>query len=177
MVESEAQVGKQIGQTLYIHTDSLKWLSNERAETVRSAIEIAGISPGKVWNVIKIDVPSMKISFLQYADFWSDPFPSLQAALGVDLQAKTKRQRSYKKSSNPPILHRKELLMRPDDPRRTKFAQLTEDLERLGMYRSAHQIGFRKQWAKRLRDAGLRVEDHNVRELGGQIVSGREYPW
>jgi len=175
--ESELQVGKQIGQTLYIHVDSLKRLPKERAEMVRSAIEIAGTSPGTIWNVIKIDTLLMKISFLQYADFWSDPFPSLQVALGIDLQTKNKRQRSYKKSSNPPILHRKELLLPPDDPRRTKFAQLTKDLEKLGMYKNAHQIGFRSQWAKRLRNAGLRVEDHNVRVIGERIGSGSECPW
>jgi len=47
---------------------------------------------------------------------------------------------------NPPILHRKETFLPPDDPRRERFARLTRQEEKYGLYAETSTIGTREGW-------------------------------
>lgn len=170
-------IGKWIGKTCYAHIKSWEWLPEAFKNRGSRACEIAGFTLGDPWNILKINLSERRASLLYYSDFWSDPFPPLCIACTVDLQAKTTRKRNYDKSFNPPILHRKELLLPPDEPHRNKFAHLTEVLENLGVYRDSFQIGFRKQWAARLSEAGLRIENYRVIQLPSATESGDRNPW
>lgn len=169
--------GKWIGPTVYTHLCSLGWLPHELAQELDQACKDSGLRLGHPWNVVKINSREHRVSLLHYAAFWSDPFPALRLAHSVDLHMRTERRRDYSTSSNPPILHRKELLLPPDEPRRAKFAQLTAELEKRGMYRDAHRIGFRRQWAARLSGAGLQIRDHRVVEVSARSDAGDEMPW
>jgi hypothetical protein len=51
-------------------------------------------------------------------DFENDPFPTLNGSWTVDPQNGAVSFRSYSSSLNPPILHRKELLVTADHPDR-----------------------------------------------------------
>lgn len=117
------------------------------------------------------------VSLLEYRAFRTDPFPSLVSALTINLESGSSKERSYAKSSNPPILHRKELLLGPNDPDRERFGKLTERLESLGMYKKAERIGFRKQWIQRLIVAGLCIKEHRVIECTIQTGSADDEPW
>ena len=46
-------------------------------------------------------------------------------------------------SANPPILHREETFLRPDDPLRAKFERLTGQEERAGLLDDSATIGTR----------------------------------
>lgn len=175
--EGANPIGKWVGSTCYAHIKSWEWLPADFKHRISKACEIAGLTVGDSWNVVKINLHEYRVSLLYYSDFWSDPFPPLSIVYTVDLQAKTTRQRNYDKSSNPPILHRKELLLPPDDPHRSKFAHLTAVLEKLGVYRNSFQIGFRQQWAARLYEAGIRIENYHVIELSSEPESGDFQPW
>jgi DNA phosphorothioation-associated putative methyltransferase len=70
--------------------------------------------------------------------------------------------RDFSSSENPPILHRKELLLPRDDRRRPKFAALSDALDGLGMFVDNHKIGFRKAWQRRLEEAGIVILDHQI---------------
>ncbi len=73
-------------------------------------------------------------------------------------------------SLNPPILHRKELLLPADHPRRAEYAALTQACESIGLFDEPTRIGYRRQWEQLLRDKGYRV-------VGHQLVPIRNDEW
>jgi hypothetical protein len=85
-----------------------------------------------------------------YENFFNNPFPTLQRSCVVDVVSGRVKQRYYDVSKNPPILHRKELLLPSDHPEVPRFAALTQQLETLGLFRDSRRIGFAQQWQKRL---------------------------
>ena len=52
-------------------------------------------------------------------------------------------------SKNPPILHRKELLLPSDHPQVPTFAALTQQLESLSFFQDARRIGLLREWQER----------------------------
>ena len=154
--------GKQVGGALYLHVSALERASETRRRAVDRAAHLAGIADS-AFNVVKIQGKSpTRVSLLAYEDFDQNPFPALLEGWTVDLKEKRSVRRSYRNSGNPPILHRKELLLAADDPRRDTFARLTDELERRGLFEKPHLIGFRRQWERRLADAGISVRGHFV---------------
>ena len=105
------------------------------------------------FNVVKLDGRS-RVSFLRYEDF-DAPFPALLAALSCDIEGRTGRRTNYADRRNPPILHRKELLLPSEDPRVRSAERLTRCLEARGALADARSIGTREAWRRRLRDLGL----------------------
>lgn len=169
-------VGKRIGSTLYVHRLAVSFLKEQYSALLQQALEILPPSGGSSFNVFKLDAYSLKVSFLEYSNFDYDPFPALSLALIFDLNSQLIRRRSYGKSENPPILHRKELLLPPDHPGRPIFARLTSELDALGLYEHSHQIGHSKQWAARLIQAKVIVRDHRVQSHPGWSFCERR-PW
>jgi hypothetical protein len=112
-------------------------------------------------NVVRFDDDG-RTALLAYERFDDEPFPPLAAAWLVG-QGGSVRQRRFR--DNPPILHRKELLLAPEDPRRPRFARLTAELEARGLFRDARRIGRHRAWEERLAAAGVSVEDHRVVEV------------
>src|SRR5262249_10130944 len=76
---------------------------------------------------------------------------------------------------NPPILHRKETLLRPDDPRIPKFAALTRAAEEHGLFHRSASIGTRRRWEERIRAAGLALQGHQLVRCGEQPVEVARY--
>ena len=105
------------------------------------------------FNVVKLDGRS-RISFLRYEDF-DAPFPALLSALSCDRERGTCRQTDYAGRRNPPILHRKELLLPSDDRRVPGAERLTRCLEARGAFSDARSIGTRNAWRRRLVALGL----------------------
>lgn len=105
------------------------------------------------FNVVKLDQRS-RVSFLRYEDF-DAPFPALRFALSCDIERGTCRPTNYAGRRNPPILHRKELLLPGDDPRAPVAERLTRCLEARGAFADAKSIGTRNAWRRRLDDLGL----------------------
>ena len=112
------------------------------------------------FNVVKLDSRS-RVSFLRYQDFRA-PFPELQAALSCDLAHRTARSAIYSNRSNPPILHRKELLLPRDCPLVGPSERLTRHLEDLDAFADSAHIGTRDRWAKRLSGLGLRLNGSRI---------------
>ena len=158
--------GKHIGGFSYYHVllvseceDVLAWLNSLRSQTDEPRFE---------FNVVKLDRRS-RVSFLRYEDF-DAVFPSLLGALCCDLVRGTARAVSYAGRRNPPILHRKELLLPADSQLVPEAARLTRVLEGLGAFSSATQIGTRDGWMARLASLGLQVREGGLvrtRCLGG----------
>ena len=109
--------------------------------------------PSTPFNVVKLDACN-RISFLLYEPF-DVAFPSLLAAESCDLARGTVRRTNYTGRPNPPILHRKELLLPADHPLVPEAVSLTSRLERRGALRDITAIGTRLGWQQRLADLRL----------------------
>ena len=113
------------------------------------------------FNVVKL--ARSRLSFLLYEHF-SEPFPALLTALSCDIAHGASRYTDYSQRRNPPILHRKELLLPADHPLVPAAVQLTERLDRLGAFKDPARIGTRNSWLARLCFLGLTIKD-------GELVS------
>ena len=67
-------------------------------------------------------------------------FRSFSVGCQVDLKLKNIQIRQHSKN-NPPVLHRKELLVHPNHPDRAKFLSLTAQLEDLGAFKNIVKLG------------------------------------
>lgn len=146
-------VGKRIRNALYIHESALAWLPAIKWERVRIASSFCELQ----WNVARIE-PN-RIGLLLYRDFDLDPFPALAASWSFATGAAMPSTRDFSKCANPPILHRKELLVAPDHPRRREWSNVTARLTAAGAFRDPHRIGTRERWAERLRQLEITVTE------------------
>lgn len=150
--------GKHVGRFSYYHIRLTSRLSSVQAylEATKCRLYRAPFD----FNVVKLDRHS-RISFLLYEDF-TVPFPALLKTLSCDVARGTSRLSDYSQSSNPPILHRKELLLPDDDPLVPEAVQLTERLEKLGAFANAQRIGTRNGWNAALNAFGLTLNDDKL---------------
>ena len=176
-MKQEITVGKRLGKTVYVHTSSRGSWPDRWMERVHAASATANVELDLPWNVVKLNLEEQRVSFLFYRQFWDDPFPALDMACAVNLSSGVVQLRKYRASRNPPILHRKELLLDRNEPRRARFARLTSELEDRGMFRDCKQIGFRCQWASRLREEGFVIRDYRVIEKTHALSDESVPPW
>lgn len=153
-------VGKNVGGCLYVHRDAVTSLSAGTRRAVAEAERIAGMHSSG-WNVAKIG--RQTVSLLLYENFDEHAFPALLASVAVRNADGSVTRTDYSARANPPILHRKELLIAEDDPRRVVFMEITRMAEDRGLFSEPHRIGTRQAWTARLDSAGLACR-------GGRLV-------
>lgn len=156
----QSTVGKQTGNALYVHVSALSLLPPVLRVYEGCARAVVGSMEGA--TLIKLHREKPQISYLQYPDFDREPHPALLEALVVPLQTFRLRIQRYADSSNPPILHRKETFVAPDYPLREKFARLTAQEEKWGLYEKPQKIGTREGWQRVLAEKGVEVRGHRV---------------
>lgn len=139
-------VGKRVADHVYGHLAVLGSWPNALRSRIEQAAALAHVRFGDHFNVVKMHVLGEQLSFLAYEDFDDAAFPTLRKSWRVNLNTGTVVYRDYGDSRNPPILHRKELLLPVDDPRIPGFAALTQTAESLGLFEDPSRIGFREQW-------------------------------
>jgi DNA phosphorothioation-associated putative methyltransferase len=150
---SGGQAGKRVGGFLYLHRSAQDRLpEKDRIALVRAQALIAAPD----WNVSKTS--SIRVSLLLYEDFSQHAFPALRHATTIDLESGAVTVTDYSGRANPPILHRKELLLPPDDARIPAFAAITRLAEEKGLFADTKAIGTREAWSRLLQAAGLRVD-------------------
>jgi hypothetical protein len=132
----EQPLGKRVVDDLYLHLSALSALTpaqaeqRQRIEQALQRLPAAG-QPGQPHepNVAKLNLRTTRLSLLSYPDFDEAPFPTLSASWAFsDDPAAPPTFRSYDKSLNPPILHRKELMVAPDHPSCSSLASKTATL-------------------------------------------------
>ena len=150
--------GKHVGRFSYYHIRLAHRLPSVQAclETTKKRLNHESFD----FNVVKLDRHS-RISFLLYEDF-TEPFPALLKALSCDVATGSSRLTDYSRSPNPPILHRKELLLPSDDPLVPPAVKLTDRLEKLGAFANTKQIGTRNGWKAVLDSLGLTLKDNQL---------------
>ncbi len=140
--------GKRIRGATYLHRSALGTLTAPD----QARVEMAARATGAVWNVVR--VARSGVSLLYYADFDEDPFPALRASTLVHDDGRIV-SRDYAQRSNPPILHRKELLVSADHPHRSAWTSATTKLVRAGAFADSHRIGTREAWRQRLKELAI----------------------
>ena len=133
---------------LYIHRSPLESLTPPVRVYEGCARTYLGEIDGA--NIIKLHRHSGKISYLAYPDFETDPHPSLLRSVKLSLRTREIDCLEYGGSANPPILHRKESFLTPDQPLYAKFARLTQQEEKHGLLDDTSTIGTRDGWQARL---------------------------
>ena len=169
-----ASLGKTVANRLYVHTFAIDALADDLMQALPSAEEIARVRRPEDYNVIRFDPTAEQVALLSYPGFFDDPFPELRESWRVDLTTGGVGHRTYVDSLNPPILHRKELLLPQDHPRRAEFAALTQACETVGLFDQPTRIGYRRQWEQLVREKGYRIVGHALVPIGNDESAEQE---
>jgi DNA phosphorothioation-associated putative methyltransferase len=164
-------VGKLLPNALYVHRTALEALDPLLRVYEGCARAYLGEIEGA--DLIKLHRQSGKVSYLVYPDFDADPHPALSRSIKLNLRTREIESTDYAASANPPVLHRKETFLLPDDPRWSKFDRLTRQEERAGLLDETATIGTRSGWADRLRERRYALRGHRLmRDQSGDSPAG-----
>ena len=155
-----APVGKVTAEAIYAHVDAVPLWPAELRILISAAEAILGGVAGA--TIIKAHLNKPRVSWLVYPDFDTDPHPALAASWVVDLRELDVRPFDYRERQNPPVLHRKELFVAEDHPRRATFERLTRQEERHGLLDAPASIGTLRGWQDRLNEAGWTLRGHRL---------------
>jgi DNA phosphorothioation-associated putative methyltransferase len=155
-----SRVGKLLPDDLYVHRETLAHL--EPILRIYEGCGQAYLGEVEGANLIKIHRRTGKLSYLVYPDFETDPHPALVRCVKLNLRTRQVECYDYANSANPPVLHRKESFLHPDNPLHAKFARLTAQEDKLGLLDDPSGIGTRDGWARRLSERGFALKGHRV---------------
>ena len=166
----ESAIGKLTHEALYVHVTVLPKLTPLLRVYDGCGRALAG-NVGEA-TIIKFNRIEPKVSYLSYPGFDKDPHPALATSIRADLRRLDLKFKDFRESKNPPILHRKETFVDSDYPGREKFARLTAQEERQGLYSDPTTIGTRNRWMELIESKGLRLRGHRlIRQHVGQHQS------
>jgi DNA phosphorothioation-associated putative methyltransferase len=169
----DTPIGKRIVDDFYVHRDYLEHITNysDLRDLIQSCEQLLSDADLNLWNVIKIHRDRIKISFLQYLEFDNDPFPTLNGSWTVDWSNSKVTFRSYSNSLNPPILHRKELLVAGHHPNRSSWVAITKLAEDFGLFSTNYPIGFKENWLRLIEQKGLRLVGNEFLPIGNETTT------
>ncbi|WP_368622615.1 DNA phosphorothioation-associated putative methyltransferase [Paraburkholderia sp. BR13444] len=164
-------IGKTIADEFYIHLSVLDDVRDVEIRTrIRAAVYALSSCIGANPNVAKYNSRTKRVTLLDYPQFFEDPFPSLACSWGFPDGAREPISiRHYEDSLNPPILHRKELLVGDKHPSYSAWAELTASAEAFGLFDDTRIIGFAANWEKLLSEKSLHVVAHSILPLGNDV--------
>ena len=136
--------GKLVGGDLYVHRTAADRLPPNLAALAETAW--VALEDEVDFDLVKFRDDGTAVSFLAYEDFDNDPHPALLHGAHVALPAGRVTYRDWSRSDNPPILHRKELFVASNHPRRAEWAALTATEEAAGLL--DRPPGNRRQWER-----------------------------
>ena len=157
---SSAQVGKLTGNALYVHVTAVSSLPVLLRAYEGCARAYVGAVEGA--TLVKLHRVKAQVSYLAYPEFDRRAHPVLRGSLVVQLRNRQVRYLDFTQSSNPPVLHRKDLFVDTTYPRRSLFQRLTRAEERLGLLDDPARIGTRNGWERHLATFGCRIVGHRV---------------
>jgi hypothetical protein len=153
---------KSVGRRHYVHADGFEFLPREVSEKIAAAERLAHVTRTQHFNVARFEDLNDRLSLLNYPHFFEDGFPTLHDSWLIDLTTGHVSYRTYRDSLTPPILHRKELMLAEDHPRRAEFQALTNAAEAIGLFHDSTRIGFREPWLRLVREKGYQIVGHEL---------------
>lgn len=162
------RIGKQVGDDLYVHVSAVDGIGDgAQRERVRAAIAALPGGASQRINVAKINTRTARVSLLEYPAFDEDPFPALASSWTMrNGDGSSLVLRSYADSLNPPVLHRKELLVGPDHPSRARWQAVTRAAEAIGLFDEPGVIGFQLNWQRAIAAKGYSLVGDEFLPLG-----------
>jgi hypothetical protein len=139
---------KTVGTTIYLHLESLINLGSDAHRNLKEILCSVFGKDIPEFNILKVEENDSTLSLLNYPNFYDEPFPALAESRKIDTISKAVTYRAYTDSSNPPIFHRKELLISPSNSHYEEYRALTSAAESLGLFENPKQIGYYQQWNK-----------------------------
>lgn len=124
--------GKRLPGTAYSHREAGVCRREPFVSLLQTLSAPQGL--GDDFNVVKFRTGAPRLSFLSYPDFFDEPHPSLARSFAIDLSSGKCYDLDYSDNLNPPILHRKELLLEPGHPRISEYIALSAAEEAAGLY-------------------------------------------
>ena len=165
------KIGKRVADDLYVHLSAIDHLDDEAQRS--RIVEAVGRLPTVLDTapcVAKLNLRTGRLSLLAYRDFEGSPFPELTDswtfATGF---ASPPTYRTYAGSLNPPILHRKELLVPISHPGREGWLRLTSIGESLGLFDDTTTIGFKTNWQRLIAGKGYRIDANEFVPRGNDV--------
>ena len=173
-----SKIGKVVVSDLYFHLSALNCLEDlEQRRRIESALQQLPTPTQHIPCVAKLNLRTGRLSLLAYRDFDEDPFPELAASWVFSSgSASPPSYRIYAESLNPPILHRKELLVPPTYPGREGWVQLTSTAETLGLFDDTTTIGFKLNWVRLIASKGYRLAGNDFLPIGNDTSSDDDAP-
>jgi DNA phosphorothioation-associated putative methyltransferase len=151
-----ARIGKLVFDDLYLHVTAIDYVEDASQKALIAAtLKCLPKGQTESINVIKLNLKSGKISLLEYERFEEVAFPTLLGSWVIEPNTESPSYRTYRSSLNPPILHRKELLVTQSHPKHKEWRQLTKEAEELGLFDNTQTIGFRKNWLQLIAEKGF----------------------
>lgn len=162
---ASADIGKLTPEALYVHVSAMGRLPALLQVYEGCATTLAGKVDGA--NVVKLNRLKPKVSYMSYPGFERLPHPTLAESVVASFRELRVDVRDYRDRENPPVLHRKELFLASDHPLRERFARLTAQEERFGLFEEPESIGTTAGWAAALSTRGLTLRGHRVVRTNG----------
>lgn len=156
---AESKIGKRLPDALYVHVSALETLHPVLRVYEGCARTLVGHVASA--SVLKLQRVHRRVAYLSYPDFDRVAHPELRFSLRADLRTFDVNLTDYTDSGNPPILHRKEVFVGHDYPRRELFARLSRQEERAGLL-GGNDIGNRRGWLAALEEAGQVLRGHRL---------------
>ncbi|RRJ21326.1 DNA phosphorothioation-associated putative methyltransferase [Rheinheimera mesophila] len=149
---------KELPQAIYLHKDTLEQTHKPLHKVITAISNALKIVPEQ-WNVVKLSKTQFQLALLDYPNFYDVPYPELKQSINIDLAKLSHRVLHYDIEQNPPILHRKELMLSPDHSRYKEYKDITIEAEQAGLYEFVNQIGFRDSWIRLIAKKGYVLVD------------------
>ena len=165
-----SKIGKLVFEELYLHVTAVDYVEDvSHKALIATAFRCLPEGQKDAINVVKLNLRSGKISLLEYEPFEEFAFPTLLGCWVIEPHKESHSYRSYRSSLNPPILHRKELLVAPSHPMHKEWQQLTKEAEELGFFENTRTIGFRKNWLQLIASKGFSLSKHGFTTLSNDV--------
>jgi DNA phosphorothioation-associated putative methyltransferase len=154
----QIRVGKKLPDSIYFHKDSFKETPATLVKVINNIATALKID-GNDWNIVKVFTNDFRISLLNYPNFFEVSYPCLTKSVNIDLLKLKHRVTDYSDSDNPPILHRKEMMIPEAHEAFETFKMITEEGEAAGLYENSRIIGFKNSWERIIAKHGYELID------------------
>jgi DNA phosphorothioation-associated putative methyltransferase len=168
------RAGKYVAGRVYAHRELQPYLCGTLLELLKAADDMLPDEAKERGNVLRIDAKYREVAYLSYPEFFEIGFPALRESWKVRLDTGHVLYRTYAESLNPPILHRKEMMLPADHPSCPVFSALTEAAENCGLFQDPHRIGLKQQWESLLHQSGVTVVGHELMPLANDLSNDGE---
>jgi DNA phosphorothioation-associated putative methyltransferase len=170
--------GKTVVDEFYVHLSALQLIeSSDMRRDIERVVQVLPTSMELVPNVAKLNLRSGRVSLLSYPDFFESPFPTLAASwVFPSGSSEANWHRTYVNSLNPPILHRKELLLASSHPQYERWARTTAIADGLGLFDDVATIGFQLNWNRLIQSKGYCLVGDEFLPIGNDVSGGADFP-